>query len=141
MLAQTACTRVRYRFARYARQRRGRFGTRFCEGWSFLLRAVRQTDRQTNKQIWNYPLQKPRRLGKPRIFFLLVYSSLFEGEFLKTLLRCRCYGVLRNIGTIFPHPEKHGLGAGEINIEPLSCTNYKVTGITLTAHTEHECAG
>ena len=60
-LAQTACMRVRCRFARYARQRRGRFGTRLCEGWSFLLKTVRQTDRQKNLEC-----RQQRDLGIPR---------------------------------------------------------------------------
>ena len=34
---------VRYQFARYTRQRRGRFKTRFCEDLSFFLRGDGQT--------------------------------------------------------------------------------------------------
>ena len=41
---------VRYRFMRYTRQRRERFGTRFCVDWSFLVTA----DRQTDRHICNY---------------------------------------------------------------------------------------
>ena len=55
---------VRYGFVRYARQRRGYFGIRFCEGWSSLLRAVRQTDR--------FGISAAETLGKPREFDMCV---------------------------------------------------------------------
>ena len=51
---------VRYRFARYTRQRRKRFGTRFCKDWSFLVTADRQTG-----QIYNY--QAKTQFYKPSI--------------------------------------------------------------------------
>ena len=51
-LAHTACMCVRYRFSRYACQRRGRFGIIFCEGWSFLSSGDRQTS-------FDFPQQNP----------------------------------------------------------------------------------